>query len=207
MPTGASFIGKTFGRLKVLNDGPLAVIGIKRKRLFYTSICKCKCGEIVTVVNRDLERGDTKSCGCWNIDLNRALKTKHGRARTKEHYIWVAMHQRCNNPKNKGYKNYGGRGIKVCKRWNKFENFFADKGECPKGLTLERINNDGDYEPSNCCWDTRKVQAGNKRSSFVLTVHGKTACLAELCDTFGKKYGPTWRKLRKLGWSVERAFA
>ncbi len=158
-------------------------------------------------MNRELRRGDTKSCGCWNIDHNREIHTTHGRAKTKEHYIWVAIIQRCTNPKCKAYKNYGGRGIRVCERWMSFENFFEDNGECPPGLTLERIDNDGHYESSNCKWDTRKVQAWNKRNNIVYTVNGITGCLAELCEIFNKRYSAMWHRIKKLGWPPELAFA
>ena len=200
-----SHIGKKFGRLKVLNDGPLILTGIKRRRRVSTSFCRCDCGAIVRVRNNELHSGSTKSCGCWNRDLNRKLKTRHGRSKTKENYIWMAMIQRCRNPNNKAYKNYGGRGITVCDRWLKFENFFEDMGECPSGLSLERIRNSGHYEPSNCKWDTRKSQARNTRTNCIFTVNGKTACLAELCENFHKNYSTTYGRLKR-GWSVERAF-
>jgi hypothetical protein len=87
----------------------------------------------------------------------------HGRTRDSMHRAWVNMRQRCLNPHDRRYKDYGGRGIKVCERWMKFENFVADMGERPAGLTLERKNNDGDYEPGNCCWATPKQQANNRR--------------------------------------------
>ena len=88
----------------------------------------------------------------------------HGMCNTSTYHTWESIHQRCKNPKNPGYKWYGGRGIKVCKRWHKFENFYEDMGDKPEGLTLERINNDGDYEPGNCEWATWKEQRKNQRS-------------------------------------------
>jgi hypothetical protein len=91
--------------------------------------------------------------------------TIHGRRRTTEYFIWRNFRQRCTNPKDPCFKNYGGRGISVCDRWNKFENFFADMGERPPGLTLDRRNNDGDYDKGNCRWATRSEQNLNRRPS------------------------------------------
>lgn len=94
---------------------------------------------------------------------------KHGKAYSKEHHIWREMRQRCNNRKAKDYRYYGGQGVTVCERWSKFENFYADMGPKPEGLTLDRINPFGNYEPSNCRWASRMVQAQNTR---------KRACVA-----------------------------
>lgn len=89
--------------------------------------------------------------------------TTHGKSKTPEYHAWVNMKDRCLNPKHKQYKDYGGRGIQICERWLKLENFFKDMGERPSGLTLDRINNDGNYEPSNCKWATWKEQQNNRR--------------------------------------------
>jgi hypothetical protein len=133
--------------------------------------CACDCGILVSVDGSKLRNGETKSCGCLQKQeqAKRIIKlnTKHGHNKkgqqTKTHKSWTAMLQRCNNPKNTSFKDYGGRGIKVCERWSDFENFLQDMGERPKNKTLDRINVNGDYEPNNCRWATLSEQQRNRR--------------------------------------------
>lgn len=99
--------------------------------------------------------------------------TKHGMCETAIYRTWTDLCSRCNNPNHQKYKNYGGRGIRVCERWLKFENFYVDMGDKPKNLTIERINNDGNYEPGNCCWATWKEQQNNRRNSCKIALKGK----------------------------------
>lgn len=117
-------------------------------------LCSCACGRLKTIASRHLLDGATKACGC----LNRL----HGQSRTPLHHIWTAMLQRCSNPNSQNYHRYGGRGIRVCERWMDFKNFALDMGPRPKGLTLDRINNDGNYEPLNCRWTTMAAQTANR---------------------------------------------
>jgi hypothetical protein len=112
------------------------------------------------VKSSSIINGNTKSCGC----LHKEVLIKHNKSKSSIHQIWMDMKQRCLNPNNNAYKHYGGRGIKVCERWYNFENFLADMDERPKGKTLDRIDNNGNYGPSNCKWSTPKEQLRNKRN-------------------------------------------
>jgi hypothetical protein len=132
------------------------------------AVCRCICGGITRVMRRQFRLKITRSCGCKRGELIAASKLKHGAARhgklrTTEYRIWSLVLQRCNNPNNPAYESYGGRGITVCKRWLKFENFLKDMGKRPAGLTLDRRNNSKGYSKSNCRWATRLEQVHNRR--------------------------------------------
>lgn len=146
-------IGRKFGKLKVIEEVS------KRKKGQIVWKCLCDCGNIHKVDGYSLRSNHTKSCGC--IKIKRL--TKHNMCKTTEYKTWTAMLQRCNNPKDKGFPDYGGRGISVSKRWLVFSKFYKDMGERPAGLTLERINNNGDYETFNCKWATCTEQVRNQR--------------------------------------------
>jgi hypothetical protein len=148
-------IGQRFGRLTVIE----AAGGNKSGKKLWK--CQCDCGEIKTIQHSNLRSGGTKSCGC----LRKDTATTHGMTGTPTFKSWDTMIQRCNNRKTGNYKRYGKKGITVCDRWLKFENFFADMGERPEGKSIDRINSYGNYESSNCRWATPAEQSRNTRLS------------------------------------------
>lgn len=133
-----------------------------------TWLCLCDCGATKVISGRSLRVGLTKSCGCIHKKQLIERSTVHGKSRTRENYVWSSMKQRCLNSRNKAYKNYGGRGISVCDRWlSSFEDFINDMGPKPfEGAQIDRINNDGNYEPTNCRWVTKQENHMNRRCTI-----------------------------------------
>lgn len=160
--------------------------------------CICDCGRTRLSTSTHLEEGRNTSCGC--------ARPKHGGKGTRAFAIWQGMLERCRRQSHKNWADYGGRGITVCERWQRFQNFFADMGEPPIGATIERKDNDGNYEPGNCRWASRVEQARNRRNSIRITYAGRTQSLAAWAEEFGANY---WllNTRHRLGWSPERMFA
>lgn len=165
----ADLTGKRFGRLLVVKP-----LGTRWGKVYW--LCRCDCGGWNTVSTGGLRWGQTESCGCLYDDTRGLTTRTHGLSNTPEHRIWKGMHTRCYNPRRKLYHRYGGRGISICQRWRKdFEAFLADMGPKPSPKhTIERIDNDGNYEPGNCRWATNEEQGQNTSRSHRITFRGET---------------------------------
>jgi hypothetical protein len=181
MPQLKPMEGKTFGRLTVVE-----CLGTNkyRDRIF---LCKCSCGGESKVAGCQLRLGRTRSCGCLKVEASKRGNLKHGLSReggsqARLYRIWSHMRQRCSNPNDKIFKYYGGRGIKVCREWDEscvaFHGWALAHGYNP-GLSIERVDNNGNYDPENCIWASRQTQALNKRTSRLITHNGITLNLSE----------------------------
>lgn len=176
----------------------------------YYGIYQCECGKQKEIYDYSIRRGLTVSCGHYNSE-NTARRNKenlwgtiHGQVNSPEYAVWEGMIQRCTNPKNPGYKNYGGRGITVCERWLTFENFRADMGERPSlEHSIDRVNNDGNYEPGNCKWSTDSEQLCHTRRSVMITYNDKTQCAVLWARELGINFNTFMNRLRR-GWTLER---
>jgi hypothetical protein len=189
---------KVFGRLVATECTEL-----KKEVLHYW--CNCECGNQVLVRAQLLRLGKTQSCGCLQKERASQASKRHGLSHTPIHNIWLSMLQRCNDKKCKAYPSYGGRGITVCDRWLVFEDFFADVGLPPDGMTLDRYpNNDGNYEPGNWRWATKVEQANNRRSNKLIAYANKTQTQVQWEDELGLRRGQIYDRLRR-GWTIERA--
>lgn len=167
-------VGKIFSNLTVLR------FNSKDKHGLNIWLCKCGCGKLISVRGNALKSGKKRSCGCLN--------GRHGLSGTTEYSAWKGIITRCRWEKYYQWKNYGGRGIRVCKRWSRFENFIADMGFKPGAeYSIDRIDVNGDYEPSNCRWATHKQQAQNRRNNIFIELGGDKKTVAEWSDLYGVK--------------------
>lgn len=196
MPKLIDLTGKRFGRLQVIERASDKHRGVRWK-------CQCDCGNIKVVGRQPLVDGNTRSCGCLNQEKRRERTTTHGYHGTKTYRAWKSMMARCETASASHFEYYGGRGIKVCERWHRFENFIEDMGECPPEMSLDRIDTNGNYEKTNCRWATREQQCNNKRDNHNLTWNGKTHTLKQWSTILGINYS-TIRARVNRGWDVDR---
>jgi hypothetical protein len=202
--------GMKFGRLTVIKHVPSP-----DSRHHYFS-CSCECGGEKVARADHLESGRSASCGCLRSEkaaesgkgFGERRKT-HGHASgfdtTPTYCTWQSMKARCLDENHKHFKNYGGRGIKIYPSWMDFRVFLADMGERPKGRTIERIDNSGNYEPGNCVWATMKQQSRNKRTNRIIFAFGKPTTIAELAEDHGLTYNTLYARIIKADMSPEDA--
>ena len=180
--------GQTYGRLLVIEQDGVIIRGSAQKRLAAWK-CLCSCGETVRISGASLRNGNTESCGCIARELTVKRNTTHGKSKTKEYHAYLQMIKRCTDENSDDYKNYGGRGIKVCDRWaESFENFCQDMGERPVNHSLDRVDVNGDYSPDNCRWADSITQARNKRNNRWVEYNGKNYTVAELSELLQVPY-------------------
>ena len=169
--------------------------------------CKCECGDVRVYRLYTLRNGNTRSCGCLSREVVSVRMTTHGLSGTAEYGIWQGMLHRCSNSGDDNYHNYGGRGISVCERWsNSFEAFYEEMGPRPSlKHSIDRRNNDGNYEPGNCRWATSKEQCRNTRVNYRVHHNGETKCVSEWAEDYGFKPSVLYTRLVKLGGTFDKA--
>jgi hypothetical protein len=186
--------GETYGRLTIIGDAPRE--NKQARRVFVQ--CNCEAKTIKSVLLHSLRCGETKSCGCWCKENAKVKSTTHGMTKHPLYRIWAGIIKRCTNPNNKSFKNYGGRGIFVCNKWKKFENFYSDMHQTYKPeLSIERIDNDKGYSPDNCKWATNSEQVRNRRMTIFITMNGKTQCVKDWANEMNVNYRNSLNKLKK----------
>ena len=197
MPAFINLTGQTFHRLTVVHR-------VKMAGTMW--LCRCECGNETIVGTGNLRKGMTKSCGCWRRAFPRVNKT-HGKGGTKLFAAWCSIRNRCYNKNVQSYPLYGGRGIKVCKQWRKsFITFAEHVGEPPSiKHSIERIDNNGHYEPGNVRWATKEEQANNKRNNHVLTFNGKSQTIAQWSKVTGFPSYVIWFRIARQDWPVKKA--
>src|SRR3990167_684076 len=194
--------GQTFGRLTVLKKASSG------RRTYW--LCHCSCGRETTVMRDNLikKTSATVSCGCRRAEALKRTATKHGLSKRPEFKVWIGLIDRCSNKNYYSYDRYGERGISVCKRWQKFENFYDDMGSRPSPKhQIDRIDNDGNYEPRNCRWATHDEQMGNRSTSIVLDAFGRRQCIGQWERETGIDRRTLHRRMKKLGMTLEAAIS
>jgi len=187
---------KRFGRLTVIRPHHKTYYG----STYWT--CVCDCGTQKEIKGESLRSGAVVSCGCFLRETARTTFTTHGLSNTRAHKIWRHMRSRCSKPKNPAYRHYGGRGISVCERWDKFENFLEDMGTPPDGFSIERIDNSKSYSPDNCKWGDWFEQANNTRKNVFIEYKGEKKTIAQWAKQLNIHHATLTGRYNS-GWSPE----
>ncbi len=197
-------VGEKFSRWTVTAEAQLVAGRANQKLVGVT----CDCGTLRWLPSRSLRTGRSRSCGCLRNEQTRERKVTHGASESPEYRVWWSMRTRCSNARQRGAADYVGRGISVCDQWNGpggFANFLADMGPRPSPVhSIDRIDNNGNYEPSNCRWATRREQNRNTRRNRMLTIDGRTMCTADWSELSGVKARLICDRLKR-GWAVREA--
>lgn len=191
----AEYVGRTYGQLTIVAKG-------KPSHVFV----RCACGALKEVRLKEIagKHGRTISCGCVRrAMLDRGMQRTHGLSKTRTYNIYLKMVSRATNPNDAHWDGYGGRGIDLCDRWHTFENFLADMGVCPDGLTIERVDNDKGYSPENCKWATMREQCYNRRSNRRSYFNGEILTQTEIAVRTGRHKGTIYRRM-KLGFTPDQ---
>ena len=200
-PRRIDITGKRYGMLVVLEFAHIKISPCGHKNAMW--LCECDCGNKRVMYGSYIKNHHSPSCGCNKI----AKATTHGMTNSPEYSVWRSMVRRCHDTDNISYPRYGGRGITVCERWRSFEAFFEDMGKRPSSkYSIDRIDNDGNYEPSNCRWATYFQQNNNTRFNRRITHAGETLTVSQWAGRIGIKVGTLWERLNS-GWSIERALS
>lgn len=199
-------IGQRFGRLTVIDRAENSTSKSGRKRTRW--LCQCDCGTIKSIDRYALINGSAQSCGCLKKELLSKKQSTHKETKTRLYRIWSAMKRRCYNQNTPAYPDYGGRGIVICDAWkNSYESFrdwSLDNGYS-SSLTIDRIDNNGNYEPGNCRWVGSDAQANNRRSNCLYTYKGETHNISEWASIYNIPYKTLHNRLKTAGWSIEKS--
>lgn len=200
MPKPINAIGMRIGMLEVVERAENTKQGATRW------ICKCDCGNLITLTQAQIKKKTKDNCGCVK---KKHFNATHGCSETRLYYAWSLMISRCERPKNRAYKYYGQRGITVCDEWHDFLNFKAwvDATKPEGEYTLDRIDNNKGYSPDNCRWADKKTQANNRRSNVEIEYNGETHNLSEWSELLGFDYKRVHNRIHKLGWTFEKAIS
>lgn len=191
--------GCRFGRLLVVERIPSDRFGNAKWK------CICDCGGVSEPLGQSLRYGATTSCGCISKELAVSRAT-HGASGSSEYKAWHAMIERCTTPSHHKWHRYGARGISVCERWMSYENFLLDMGPRHKGLTIDRKDNDGNYEPENCRWATQMQQGSNRSNNRIVALGGESLTISEAARRVGINLSTIRNRIRS-GWTVDAALA